>query len=266
MRQSQFSNFKKKMKVIILAGGFGTRLSEYTDTIPKPMVTVGGRPILWHIMRTYAHFGHKDIYLALGYKAELIKEYFLQYRSLNADFTVDLATGAVLAHQADDADWRVTLVHTGLESMTGGRVKRMQSFIGNEPFMLTYGDGVADIDIDALLKFHRSHGKMVTVTAVHPGARFGELMMESDQVRSFKEKPQMGQGWINGGYFVIQPEFFGLIAGDATILEREPLERAARMGELMAYRHEGFWQCMDTKRDRDSLEDLWQSGKAAWQV
>ncbi len=254
------------MKVIILAGGFGTRLSEYTDTIPKPMVTVGGRPILWHIMRTYAHFGHKDIYLALGYKAELIKEYFLQYRSLNADFTVDLATGAVLAHQADDADWRVTLVHTGLESMTGGRVKRMQSFIGNEPFMLTYGDGVADIDIDALLKFHRSHGKMVTVTAVHPGARFGELMMESDQVRSFKEKPQMGQGWINGGYFVIQPEFFGLIAGDATILEREPLERAARMGELMAYRHEGFWQCMDTKRDRDSLEDLWQSGKAAWQV
>jgi glucose-1-phosphate cytidylyltransferase len=254
------------MKVILLAGGFGTRLSEYTETIPKPMVTVGGRPILWHIMRTYAHFGHKDFYLALGYKAELIKEYFLHYRSLNADFTVDLATGTVSPHQTDDADWRVTLVHTGMESMTGGRVKRLQSFIGNEPFMLTYGDGVADIDLDALLKFHRSHGKMVTVTAVHPGARFGELMIESDQVRSFQEKPQMGQGWINGGYFIIQPEFFDLIAGDGTILEREPLEQAARMGELMAYRHEGFWQCMDTKRDRDTLEELWQSGKAAWKL
>ena len=254
------------MKVILLAGGFGTRLSEYTETIPKPMVTVGGRPILWHIMRTYAHFGYKDFYLALGYKAELIKEYFLHYRSLNADFTVNLGTGAVSPLQTDDADWRVTLVHTGLESMTGGRVKRLQSFIGNEPFMLTYGDGVADIDIDDLLKFHRSHGKMVTVTAVHPGARFGELVIESDQVRSFQEKPQMGQGWINGGYFVIQPEFFDLIAGDATILEREPLEQAACMGELMAYSHEGFWHCMDTKRDRDSLEELWQSGKAAWKV
>lgn len=254
------------MKVVLLAGGFGTRLSEYTETIPKPMVTVGGRPILWHIMRTYARFGHKDFYLALGYKAELIKEYFLHYRSLNADFTVDLATGAVSPHQTDDADWRVTLVHTGLESMTGGRVKRLQSFIGNEPFMLTYGDGVADIDLTALLKFHHSHGKMVTVTAVHPGARFGELMIESDQVRSFQEKPQMGQGWINGGYFVIQPEFFDLIAGDTTILEREPLEQVARMGELMAYRHEGFWQCMDTKRDRDALEELWQTGKAVWEV
>lgn len=254
------------MKVILLAGGFGTRLAEYTETIPKPMVTVGGRPILWHIMRTYAHFGHRDFFLALGYKAEIIKEYFLHYRSLNADFTVDLATGAVTPHHTDAADWRVTLVNTGLESMTGGRVKRMRSFIGNEPFMLTYGDGVSNIDLDALLKFHRSHGKMVTVSAVHPGARFGELLIESDQVRSFQEKPQMGQGWINGGYFVIQPEFFDLIEGDATILEREPLEQAASIGELMAYRHEGFWQCMDTKRDRDSLEELWICGKAAWQV
>jgi len=254
------------MKVVILAGGFGTRLSEYTDTIPKPMVTVGGRPILWHIMRTYAYFGHKDFYLALGYKAELIKEYFLHYRTLNADFTVDLASGMVTSHQTDDADWRVTLVHTGQESMTGGRVKRLQSFIGNEPFMLTYGDGVADIDVDALLKFHHSHGRMVTVTAVHPGARFGELMIESDQVRRFQEKPQMGHGWINGGYFVIQPEFFELIAGDSTTLEREPLEQVARMGQLMAYRHDGFWQCMDTKRDRDSLEELWESGTAVWKV
>jgi len=254
------------MKAIFLAGGFGTRLSEYTETIPKPMVAVGGRPILWHIMRTYAHFGHKDFFVALGYKAELIKEYFLHYRSLNADFTVDLATGTVAPHQIDDADWRVTLVHTGLESMTGGRVKRMQSFIGNEPFMLTYGDGVADIDLDALLAFHRSHGKMVTVTAVHPGARFGELLIEDERVASFQEKPQMGQGWINGGYFVIQPEFFDLIAGDATILEREPLEQVAKMGELMAYRHDGFWQCMDTKRDRDTLETLWATGDAPWRV
>lgn len=254
------------MKVILLAGGFGTRLSEYTETIPKPMVTVGGRPILWHIMRSYAHFNYKDFYVALGYRAEVVKEYFLHYRSLNADFTVDLATGAVSSHQVDDADWRVTLVHTGLESMTGGRVKRLQRFIGNETFMLTYGDGVANIDLERLLAFHRSHGKMVTVTAVHPGARFGELLIENEQVASFQEKPQMGQGWVNGGYFVIEPSFFDLIAGDATVLERDPLEQAAKMGELMAYRHDGFWQCMDTKRDRDTLEELWAAGNAPWRV
>ena len=254
------------MKVMILAGGFGTRLSEYTEVLPKPMVTVGGRPILWHIMRNYAHFGHKDFYLALGYKAELIKEYFLHYRSLNSDFTVDLSSGDVEPHQTDDADWRVTLVHTGLDSMTGGRIKRLQSFIGNEPFMLTYGDGVADIDLSALLAFHKSHGKMVTVTAVHPGARFGELVIDDGQVSSFKEKPQMGQGWVNGGFFVIQPEFFDLIVDDNTILEADPMEMVARLGELMAYRHEGFWQCMDTKRDRDLLENLWQTDSAAWKV
>jgi len=254
------------MKVILLAGGFGTRLSEYTESIPKPMVTVGGRPILWHIMRNYAHFGHNDFYLALGYKAEVIKEYFLHYRSLNADFTVDLSSGAVESHQIDDTDWRVTLVHTGIESMTGGRVKRLQSFIGNETFMLTYGDGVANIDLDALLKFHKSHGKMVTISAVHPGARFGELEMEGHKVVAFQEKPQTGQGWINGGYFIIEPEFFDLIEGDKTILEKEPLERAAQMGELMAFQHDDFWQCMDTKRDRDMLEELWNSGRAPWKV
>lgn len=254
------------MKVILLAGGFGTRLSEYTEAIPKPMVTIGERPILWHIMRTFAHFGHKDFYVALGYRAEVVKEYFLHYRSLHADFTVDLATGVVTPHQTDDADWKVTLVDTGLESMTGGRVKRMRDFVGNEPFMLTYGDGLADINLQELLDFHQRHGKMVTVTAVHPGARFGELQMDGDCVSSFQEKPQMRQGWINGGYFVVQPEFFDLIGGDATILEREPLEQVARQGELMAYRHQGFWQCMDTKRDRDALEDLWQTGNAAWRV
>jgi len=254
------------VKVVILAGGFGTRLSEYTETIPKPMVTIGGRPILWHIMRTYAHYGHKNFYLALGYKAEIIKEYFLHYRSLNADFTVDLASGVVTPHQADEADWQVTLVHTGLKSMTGGRVKRLQSFIGSEPFLLTYGDGVANINLTKLLAFHRSHGKMVTVTAVHPGARFGELEMDGEQVISFQEKPQTTQGWINGGYFVVEPGFFDLIEGDQMILEREPLEHVARMGELMAYQHDGFWQCMDTKRDRDMMEELWQQRQAPWRV
>jgi len=254
------------MKVIILAGGFGTRLSEHTEVIPKPMVTVGGRPILWHIMKTYAHFGHKDFHLALGYKAEVIKEYFLNYRSLNADFTVNLASGEVEPLEIEDIDWRVTLVDTGSESMTGGRVKRMQSFIGNETFMLTYGDGLVDIDIDALLKFHKSHGKMVTVSAVHPGARFGELELQKQQVISFKEKPQVTQGWINGGYFVCEPEFFDFIDGDQTILEHEPLEKVATLGELMAYHHYGYWQCMDTKRDRDNLEELWKSNKAPWKI
>lgn len=254
------------MKVILLAGGFGTRLSEFTKIIPKPMVTVGGRPILWHIMHHYAHFGHKDFYIALGYRAEVIKEYFLHYRSLNADFTVDLTTGTITSHQTDETDWKVTLVQTGLESMTGGRVKRLQRFIGQETFMLSYGDGVTNIDLEHLWAFHRQHGKMVTVTAVHPGARFGELQMQGSQVVHFQEKPQMGEGWINGGFFVIEPEFFNLIEGDSTILEREPLERAAKMGELMAYRHEGFWQCMDTKRDRDVLEELWQSGNIPWIV
>ena len=252
------------MKVVILAGGFGTRLSEYTESIPKPMVTVGCKPILWHIMNTYAKFEYKDFYVALGYKADVIKEYFLNYRTLNSDFTVDLSNGGIVAHQQDTVNWKVTLVDTGLNSMTGGRVKRMQNFIGNETFLLTYGDGLADIDIAALVKFHESHGKMVTVSAVHPGARFGELGLDGNIVTSFKEKPQVTQGWINGGYFVINPEFFNLIQDDSTILEKEPLERVAEMGELMSYQHNGFWQCMDTKRDRDSLEELWQTGNAPW--
>jgi len=254
------------VKVIILAGGFGTRLSEYTEDIPKPMVSVGGKPILWHIMKTYAKFNHKDFYLALGYKAEMVKEYFLNYRSLNSDFSVNLSTGSLEPYQLDDVDWKVTLANTGLKTMTGGRVKRLKSFIGNEPFMLTYGDGVSDIDLDALLKFHESHGKMVTVSAVHPVARFGELNIEEQKVVTFQEKPLITQGWINGGYFIIEPTFFDLIDNDETILEREPLERAAELGELMAYHHDGFWQCMDTKRDRESLEELWATGNAPWQV
>ena len=254
------------MKVVLLAGGFGSRLSEYTEHTPKPMVTIGGRPILWHIMNTYAKFGHTDFYVALGYKAEVIKEYFLNYRSLNSDFTVDLSSGDIKSHETDKMDWKVSLIHTGLESMTGGRVKRMQPFLQNEPFLLTYGDGVADINIDALLDFHHSRGKMVTVSAVHPSARFGELDIQGDRVTTFKEKPQTSQGWINGGYFVIEPELFNLIEDDSTVLERGRLEKAAALGELVAYQHEGYWQCMDTKRDRDALEELWQSGHAPWKV
>ena len=254
------------MKAIILAGGFGTRLSEYTENIPKPMVTVGQKPILWHVMSQYAKYGIKDFKLALGYKAEIIKEYFLNYSVLNSDFTVDLGTGVVNSHQHNKTDWKVSLVDTGRETMTGGRVKRMKSLIGNETFLLTYGDGVSDINIDELIKFHKSHGKMVTVSAVRPRARFGELNIDKDKglVTSFIEKPQTEQGWINGGYFVIDPKFFDLIEDDNTILEREPLEKATAMGELMAYHHNGFWQCMDTKRDKDILEELWQSGSAPW--
>ena len=253
------------MKVVLLAGGFGTRLSEYTELVPKPMVQIGGKPILWHIMKTYAHYGHKDFYVALGYKAEVIKDYFLNYMALNSDFSVDLSSGKVTSHETNSVDWKVTLVHTGDQSMTGGRVKRLKSYIGDEPFMLSYGDGVADINLDELLAFHKNHGKLVTVSAVRPSARFGELDLDGSKVKSFKEKPQMHQGWINGGYFVVQPEFLDYISGDEIMLEREPLEAASKAGELMAYRHEGFWHCMDTKRDHELLEAMWREG-APWSV
>jgi glucose-1-phosphate cytidylyltransferase len=253
------------MKVIILAGGLGSRLGELTETAPKPMVKIGGKPILWHIMQTYSHYGHKDFFLALGYKSEVIKEYFLNYHAMTNDFTIDLTSGKLKSRQVDDVDWRVTLVNTGENSMTGGRAKRMQSFIGNQTCMLTYGDGVANIDLEKLLAFHKSHGKLITMTAVRPTARFGELELSGDKVVSFQEKPQMQEGWINGGYFVIEPAFFDLIEGDSTLLEREPLGQAVKMGELMAYQHEGFWQCMDTKRDLELLKSLWASG-APWKV
>jgi len=252
------------VKVIILAGGLGTRLSEYTESVPKPMVTVGGRPILWHIMKTYAHYGHKDFYIATGYKSEVIKEYFLNYNTLNSDFMVNTMTGKVDLIDSKNNDWQVTLCDTGLNSMTGGRVKRMKSFIGNEPFMLTYGDGVSNIDISELIKFHKNHGKMVTVSAVRPTARFGEIEMQGNKVISFQEKPQTSKSWINGGYFVIEPSFFDFINDDSTILEREPLEKAASIGELMAFHHEGYWQCMDTKRDRDSLNEMIENNNAPW--
>jgi len=252
------------MKVVILAGGFGTRLSEYTESIPKPMLKVGGKPILWHIMNIYSHFGFKNFFLALGYKSEYIKEYFLNYHILNSDFTVNLDSGSIKSHNTDEKDWKVTLVNTGINTMTGGRIKKMKDFIGNETFMLTYGDGVSSINIKRLLKFHKDHGKMVTVSAVHPGARFGELDMEGNKVMSFKEKPQTTQGWINGGFFVMEPEFLDLIDDDTTILERAPLERVSNKGDLMAYHHNEFWHCIDTKRDLDLLEEMWKSGKAPW--
>ncbi|MFL2601058.1 MAG: glucose-1-phosphate cytidylyltransferase [Flavobacteriaceae bacterium] len=254
------------MKVVLLAGGLGTRLAEYTSVIPKPMVPIGGRPILWHIMNTYSKYGHKEFYLALGHKSEVIKEYFLNYYDLNSDFTVDLKTGKTKHHQKNFLDWKVTLVNTGKVTMTGGRVKRLKEFIGDDPFFLTYGDGVSDIDIDELLKFHKEHNKMVTMTAVRPPARFGELELnEKGIVKSFKEKPQMHKGWINGGFFVVEPKFIDFINGDETLLEREPLEKAAEIDELMAFRHEGFWQCMDTMRDKELLEKLWSKGNAPWQ-
>ncbi len=252
------------MKVVILAGGFGTRLSEHTAVIPKPMVQIGGKPILMHIMKTYAKFGCREFYVALGYKAEVIKEYFLKFHSLNSDFRIDLKSGNITPFKVNSLDWEITLVDTGLNSMTGGRLKRMQQYIGDETFMLTYGDGVANVNINALTNFHKSHGKLVTMTAVRPSARFGELALNGDNVSSFQEKPQLHDGWINGGFFVIEPGFFDYIKDDSTLLEREPLERVAREGKLMAYRHEDFWQCMDSKRDLELLESLWNKGEAPW--
>ncbi|MDC1188021.1 glucose-1-phosphate cytidylyltransferase [Gammaproteobacteria bacterium] len=253
------------MKVIILAGGFGTRISEYTSSIPKPMVPIGNHPIIWHIMNIYSNFGHNNFYLALGYKANIIKEYFLNYRNLNSDFTVNLASGNIESHKTNNLNWNVTLVDTGLQTMTGGRIKRLKSFIGNEPFMLTYGDGLSNVNLEELLKFHKSHKKMVTLTAVRPTARFGDLKFNGDSVSSFEEKPQLHEGWINGGFFVCQPEIFDLIGGDDEMFEKEPLEKVVKAGELMAFKHDDFWQNMDSKRDRDFLESIYKD-KAPWLI
>mgnify|MGYP003341732048 CR=1 FL=1 len=251
------------MKVVILAGGFGTRLSEYTDLIPKPMVSIGGKPIIWHIMNSYSIFNYNDFYIALGYKAEVIKEFFYNYHSLNTDFSINLATGKSKFIESETLDWNVTMIDTGIDTMTGGRLKKLKSHVGDETFMLTYGDGVANIDIEKLVKFHKSHGKLVTLSAVRPAARFGELELDDSKVISFQEKPQLAEGWINGGFFVIEPEFLDYIEGDDTMLEREPLEKASLAGEVMAYKHHGFWHCMDSKRDKDILEKDWLNG-ASW--
>lgn len=254
------------MKVIILCGGFGTRLSEETELRPKPMVEIGGRPILWHIMRGYANYGFKEFVLALGYKGEVIKRYFLDYYHLQSNLTVSLAVGAVTAHDGEREEWLVHLVDTGLTTQTGGRVKRLARWLGQETFMLTYGDGVCDANLANLLSFHRAHGKLATVTAVRPPARFGGLSFNGDLVIEFSEKPQIGEGWINGGFFVLEPGVLDYIEGDHTIFEREPLENLAKDGQLVAYRHSGFWQCMDTLRDVRLLESLWESGRAPWKA
>ena len=252
------------MKVVILAGGLGTRLSEETALKPKPMIEIGGKPILWHIMSIYAAFGHTEFCCALGYKSELVKQYFLNFFALNNDLSIDLGTGKTTIHERQHPAWKIHLVDTGLNTMTGGRIKRLQSLIGNETFMATYGDGVSDVDIEALLKFHRAHGKLATVTAVRPPARFGGIEIRDGRVERFIEKPQTGEGWINGGFFVFEPSVFQFIAGDNTILEREPLERLSAEGQLMAYEHAGFWQPMDTLREKRLLEELWNSGSAPW--
>ncbi|KJZ15952.1 glucose-1-phosphate cytidylyltransferase [Marinomonas sp. S3726] len=252
------------MKTIILAGGFGTRLAEYTDLVPKPMVEIGGKPILWHIMNHYASYGYNDFLLALGYKADFIKDYFSNIALRNSDFRLNMSTGECEKLSGPQNDWVVSLIDTGLNSMTGGRIKRLKKHLNGERFMVTYGDGLSNINIDELVSFHKSHGKMVTISAVRPTARFGELVLsETGQVEKFKEKPQVDQGWINGGFMIVEPEFLDLIENDSTVLEKAPLETAAEMGELMSYCHEGFWQCMDSKRDRDYLNELWEKG-APW--
>lgn len=256
------------VKVAILAGGVGTRLVEETQDKPKPMVLIGNQPILWHILKHYAHYGHKDFYIALGYKGEVIKRYMVDYCSLSSNLTVDLSDGHVQNHKNGDArqDWKVHLIDTGNATLTGGRIKRLAPFIGNETFMLTWGDGVSNINLDSLLEFHRSHGKLATVTAVRPPARFGRLEIEGNQVINFSEKPQLGEGWINGAFFVLEPKVFDYIDGDMTQWEHEPLERLAADGQLMAYLHDSFWQCMDTLRDKRMLETFWESGKAPWKI
>ena len=254
------------MKVAILAGGVGSRLSEETVIKPKPMVEVGGQPILWHILRHYGQYGFNQFVIALGYKGEHIKKYVVDYAALNANLKVHLRDGKVESHGGRALDWEIDLVDTGQATLTGGRIKRLMPYVGNESFMLTWGDGVSDVDLRKLLEFHRSHGKLATVTAVRPPARFGLIEMQGDKVIEFSEKPQLGEGWINGAFFVLEPGIFDYIEGDQTQWEREPMEGLAADGQLMAYKHEGFWQCMDTLRDKALLESLWAEGTAPWKT
>ena len=251
--------------VVLLAGGLGTRLREETDVKPKPMVEVGGHPILWHIMKSYAAHGFDEFVVCLGYKGDSIKDFFLNYRSRQGGVSVDLASGRFDMHDPSAGEsWKVHLLETGYDTMTGGRIKRAAQFLGPRRFMATYGDGVADIDLQGLLAFHERAGVRATLTAVRPPARFGGLEFEGDRIAHFNEKPQVGEGWINGGFMVFEPSVADLIEGDATVLEREPLETLAAQGQLHAYKHDGFWQCMDTVRDLTLLRELWDSGRAPW--
>jgi glucose-1-phosphate cytidylyltransferase len=255
------------MKAVILAGGMGSRLSEETNLRPKPMVEIGGKPILWHIMNIYAAQGIKEFVLALGYKAEVIKEYFLNFYALNNDISIDLSSGKTTIHDGNQPDWKIHLVETGLHTETGGRLKRLARWLDpDETFMFTYGDGVADIDLQALFQFHQLHGKLATVTAVRPPARFGRMAVDDGSVTAFYEKPEEGEGWINGGFFVLNARVLDYIDGDDTAWEREPLERLVRNHQMVGYTHHGFWSCMDTLREKNMLEQLWNSGEAPWKI
>ncbi len=256
------------MKVGILAGGAGTRLAEETETRPKPMVEIGGRPILWHIMRHYAHFGHDEFAIALGYKGDYIKKWFKDFSLLEGSITIRTRTGEITGRAGNAPDWTVHLVDTGLKTLTAGRIKQFQPFMGDDTFMLTWGDGVADVDLDELVAFHRGHGKLATMTAVRPPARYGHLEFRGDQICQFTEKPQTAEGWINGAFFVLEPGVFDYIEGDGADMmwEQDPLEKLAAAGELMAYRHHSFWQCMDTLREKHLLQSLWDSGSPPWKL
>ena len=255
------------MKVVILAGGFGTRISEESHLKPKPMVEVGERPILWHIMKYYSSYGYNDFIICLGYKQYVIKEFFADYYLHTSDVTFDLEQNSMTVHQNYSEPWKVTLVDTGLNTMTGGRIKRVQQYIGNEPFMLTYGDGVSDVNLHKLVEFHEGHGKMATITTVNVGQQFGVLDIdESGMIYAFREKSNSDGSSINAGFMVLEPAIFDYIEGDETVFEKAPLENAAKDNQLMAYRHEGFWKCMDTKRDHEKLEQMWKDGKAPWKV
>jgi glucose-1-phosphate cytidylyltransferase len=255
------------MKAVILAGGFGTRLSEETGVRPKPMVEIGGKPILWHIMNIYSAYGINEFIIAVGYKAEIIKEYFLNFYSINNNITVDLSTGHTTIHDGNQPAWKVHIIDTGINTQTGGRLRKLRKYIENEEsFMFTYGDGVADINLNDLLEFHKSHKKMATVTTVRAPARFGRIGFNGNQITEFFEKPKLAEGWINGGFFILNPKTLDYIDGDDTIWERDPIERLAHDGQLMGYKHYGFWSCMDTLKEKNMLEELWKSEKAPWRV
>ncbi|MCR5694992.1 MAG: glucose-1-phosphate cytidylyltransferase [Clostridia bacterium] len=254
------------MKVVILAGGFGTRISEESHLKPKPMIEIGGEPILWHIMKHYSHYGFNDFVICLGYKSFVVKDYFANYYLHTSDVTFDIKNNTVKYMKSENEPWKVTLAETGLNTMTGGRILRVKDYIGDETFMMTYGDGVCDVDLSELLKFHRSHGKIATLTAVPAVQRFGVLGIDGNQVNQFREKRDDDSSTINGGFMVLEPEVFKYLKDDSTVFEREPLETLSREGQLMAYRHYGYWQCMDTQRDKKNLEELWDSGKAPWKT
>lgn len=255
------------MKVVILAGGYGTRISEESVYKPKPMIEIGGKPILWHIMKGYSHYGFNEFVICAGYKQEVIKKWFADYYIYNSDITFDFTKGnKMLVHNVHSEPWKVTVIDTGLDTMTGGRIKRIKEYIGNEPFLMTYGDGVANIDIAGLVEFHKSHHKLATLSAVLPEGRFGVMDIEGNQVRSFREKNKDDMGWINGGFMMLEPGVMDYIAGDQIMFEREPLEGLARDEQLMCYKHKGFWQCMDTLRDKQKLEEMWSSGHAPWKI